>query len=70
MIKKLRVFFSLCVCVCVCVCGSGGGRGEGGGGPGGREGTGKVIHLFQTALKILAKKYFHFGQFLMLSSVV
>ena len=26
-------------------------------------GTGKVIHLFQTALKNVANKYFHFGQF-------
>ena len=26
---------------------------------GGGEGTGKVIHLFQTALKNLATKYFH-----------
>ena len=30
----------------------------------GIEGTRKVIHLFQTALKNLANKYFHFGQFL------
>ena len=53
----------------------GGGRGEGDGrdvslisycvcgGGGGVKGTGKVIHLFQTALKNLANKYFHFGQF-------
>ena len=36
----------------------------------GVERTGKVIHLFQAALKNLANKYFHFGQFLILSSVV
>ena len=41
-----------------------------GGGGGGGEGTGKVIHLFQTALKSLANKYFYFGQFLIRSSVV
>ena len=39
-------------------------------GGGGCEGSGKVIHLFQTALKNLASKYFHLGQFLILSSVV
>ena len=55
----------MCVCVCVCVCMWGrGGRGEGDGvGRGdsliqtvcveGGGGTGKVIHLFQTALKNL-----------------
>ena len=34
------------------------------------EGAGEMIHLFQTALKNLANEYFHFGQFLILSSVV
>ena len=33
-------------------------------------GTGKVIHLFQTALKNLGNKYCYFGQFLIMSSVV
>ena len=42
-----------------------------GGGDGKRGmGMGKMIHLFQTALKNLTNKYFHFGQFLTLSSVV
>ena len=45
----------------LCVCG-------GGGGGGGGEGV-VMIHLFQTALKNLANKYFHFAQFLILSSV-
>ena len=65
----------------MCVWGGGGG-GTGGaagtgtgkviavyGGVGGMEWgkeTGKVIHLFQNALKNLANKYFLFGQFLML----
>ena len=39
-------------------------------GGGGGEGTGKAIHLFQTALKNLANKYFHFGQFLILPFAV
>ena len=47
------------------------GRGVGGGrGWGGAGGGGAGIHLFQTALKNLANKYFHFGQFLILSSVM
>ena len=41
-----------------------------GGGVGCGKGTGNLIHLFQTALKNLANKYFHFGQFLILFSVV
>ena len=53
--KMWFIYFKLCVW------GRGGGTGEG---------TGKVIHLFQTALKNLANKYFHFGQFLALSPVV
>ena len=46
------------LCVCVCVGGGGGG------------GAWRVIHLFQITLKNLANQYFHFGQFLILSSVV
>ena len=66
----------MCVCVCVvgvggverdgrddslisnsvCVGGGGGGRVEGG-----WKGMGKAIHLFQTALKNLANKYFYSG---------
>ena len=53
--------------MCVCGGGWGGGWEEG---CGAVKGTGKVIHLFQTALKNLANKYFNFGQFLILSSVV
>ena len=51
-----------CVCVWVGVR-EGRGRGEG-------KKTRGVIHLFQTALKNLANKYFHFGQFFILFSVV
>ena len=54
--------------VCVCIGGGGGGWGGGRWKVGG--GTGKVIHLLQTALRNLANKNFHFGQFLILSSVV
>ena len=32
--------------------------------------AGEGIHLFQTALKNLVNKYFHFDQFLILSSQV
>ena len=39
------------------------GEGEG-------KGTEKVIRLFQTVLKNLADKYFYFGQFSILTSVV
>ena len=46
--------------MCVGVCGIGGVG----------EGTGEANHLFQTALKNLDNKYFNFGQFLILSSVV
>ena len=61
----IHLFQTLCVCVCVCVYG-----GAGGGRRGGAGWTGKVIHLFQSALKNLANKCFHFGQLLILSSVV
>ena len=47
--------------LCVCVCGGVGG--------GGGKGTGKVIHI-SNCIEKSGQKYFHFGQFLILSSVV
>ena len=63
-IKLQRIFF-------VCVGWGGGGR-DGRGGSlilncvcgWEREGDGEGDHLFQTALKNVANKYFHYGQFL------
>ena len=46
--------YSLCVCV--------GGEGW--------EGAEEGIHLFQTAFKNLANKYFHFGQFVIVFNTV
>ena len=58
--ERWFTYFKLCV-----FAGEGGGGVERGG-----AGHWESIHLFQTALKNLANKYFYFGQFLILSSEV